>query len=107
MIASSAIVWQVARSGSTLPPTIAQQMAALWRGKAHFEELRSIDWAKSPYNAPEEGWGWFGIPMPFAGGTWYLFNRVWQTPEEKPHYCRDPGWRVVIRKSSDAARSSR
>lgn len=104
-IASPGSVRARAPAQPTRPPSIGQQMEAFWRGKAHFKEVRDIDWAKPPYNAPEEGWGWFGKPMPFPGDKWYLFNRVWLAPHEKPDYCPDPGWRVVVRESADEGRS--
>jgi hypothetical protein len=90
---------------STPAPSIGQQMDDFWQGKAHFEEVGNLDWTKPPYNSPSEGWGWFGNPMPFPGGTWYLFNRQWQTKEEKPAYCPKVGWRIVVRESTDQGRS--
>jgi len=97
----------IARStAQTTPPaSIAQQMADFWQGKAHFQEVRNIDWAKPPYNSPSEGEGWFANPMPFPGGTWYLFNRRWLTKKEKPIYCPDPGWQVLVRESTDQGRT--
>jgi len=97
----------IARStAQTTPPaSIAQQMADFWQGKAHFQEVRNIDWAKPPYNSPSEGWGWFGNPMPFAGDTWYLFNRKWQTKQEKPAYCPKIGWQIVVRQSTNQGQS--
>ena len=100
----------VSRPSAQSPPvsSIAQQMEDFWQGKAHFQEVRAIDWNKPPYNpliAPSEGEGWFGNPMPFPGGTWYLFNRRWMTKEEKPAYCQYPGWQVLVRQSSDEGRS--
>lgn len=93
---------------STPVPSIAQQMEDFWQGKAHFQEVRDVDWNKPPYNAlnsPSEGEGWFGNPMPFPGGTWYLFNRIWLPKQEKPAYCPSPGWQVVGRESTDKGRS--
>ncbi|HUC10169.1 MAG TPA: hypothetical protein VL985_07045 [Stellaceae bacterium] len=80
-------------------------MADFWQGKAHFQEVRNIDWAKPPYNSPHEGEGWFASPMPFSGGTWYLFDRGWFTPQEKPAYCPEPGFRVIVRQSTDQGQS--
>src|SRR5579884_1550612 len=85
------------------PSTIGQQMEAFWQGKAHFAEMRDIDWSKPPYNAHDEGEGWFGKPMPFPDGKWYLFSR--QTIRRKPDYCPLQGWRVIVRESSDQGRT--
>jgi|GEM_PF-3187865 hypothetical protein len=85
------------------PATIGQQMEAFWRGQAHFVEVRDIAWERPPYNAPDEGQGWFGKPMPFPGGKWYLFNR--KATNRKPDYCLDQGLEVVVRESSDRGRT--
>jgi len=94
---------------STPAPSIAQQMENFWQGKAHFQEVRDVDWNKPLYNAPNapsEGEGWFANPMPFPGETWYLFNRRWwPTKDEKPTYCPDAGWQVLVRESTDEGRS--
>jgi hypothetical protein len=71
-------------SHSTLAPSVARQMEAFWKGNAHFQQVRDIDWDKAPYLSPREGWGWFGKPMPFLSGRWYLFNRVWLEQTETP-----------------------
>jgi hypothetical protein len=80
-------------------------MDAFWQGKAHFQEVRDTDWKKPPYNSPREGEGWFGNPMPSLAGKWYLFNRGWLTKEQKPVYCPDPGFKIIVRESSDEGRS--
>jgi len=97
----------ISRLAAQTPPasSIAQQMEDFWQGKAHFQEVRNIDWNKPPYNSPREGEGWLGNPMPFPGGAWYLFNRGWLTRAEKPGYCSEPGFRVFVRESTDEGRS--
>ncbi|MGH7045883.1 MAG: sialidase family protein [Stellaceae bacterium] len=85
------------------PPSIAKQMEALWLGKAHFEEVRDIDWSKPPYQAPNEGQGWFASPMPFPNGAWYLFDRERLT--QTPAYCLERAVRIVVRESLDAGAS--
>jgi hypothetical protein len=87
----------------TLPATIGRQMQAFWQGMAHFKEVRDIDWGKPPYNAPGEGEGWFGKPMPFPNSKWYLFSR--QAIRRKPGYCPHHGWQVIVRESSDRGRT--
>ena len=75
-------------------------MEAFWRGKAHFQEVRDIDWSKPPYDAHHEGDGWFGKPIPFPNGEWYLFSR--KEMSDKPSYCPGPQtWQVIVRTSSD------
>src|SRR5271166_541655 len=102
-----AILSMMPRPSAQSPPapSIAQQMEDFWQGKAHFQQVRDIDWTKPPYNSPSEGWGWFGNPIPFPGDVWYLFNRKWQTKEEKPAYCPKVGWQVLVRESTDQGRS--
>jgi hypothetical protein len=101
-ITSLAGARSMAQSKSSLPPTIGQQMEAFWQGRAHFAEVRDIDWSKPPYGA-EEGAGWFGKPMPFANGKWYLFNR--QVIRHKSNYCPQRGLQVIVRESSDRGRT--
>ena len=84
--------------------SIAQQIEALWQGKAHLQELRDVDWAKPPYNSPNEGQGWFGNPMPLPGGKWYLFNRN-RLLTQKPAYCSEIATEIVVRESSDIGAS--
>jgi hypothetical protein len=104
ILAAGVALCRVSMEPAAFPSgSIDQQMAALWQGRAHFMEVRQIDWRKPPYNAPDEGEGWFGNPMPFPGDKWYLFNRRWLT--EKPAYCPEPGFRITVRESSDAGRS--
>ncbi len=83
-------------------PRSAQQMEALWQGKAHFQEVRAIDWNAPPYSTGLEGAGWFAKPMPFAGGAWYLFSRH---AIPKPSYCPGSASEVVVRTSSDEGRT--
>jgi hypothetical protein len=94
----------VAQSPTPFSSSIGQQMDAFWQGRAHFQEVRDIDWNKPPYNAHGEGAGWFANPMPFPDGKWYLFShRI----IGRPSYCpqSEPGLQVIVRESPDQGRT--
>ena len=97
----------VSRPSAQSPPapSIAQQMDAFWQGKAHFQQVRDIEWSKPPYDVGNEGEGWFANPMPFPGGKWYLFDRRWMTRKETPSYCPKPGIQTVVRESADQGKT--
>ncbi|MHB8528679.1 MAG: hypothetical protein ACYC8V_04095 [Caulobacteraceae bacterium] len=93
----------MAQTTSFASSSIGRQMQALWEGKAHFQEVRDIDWGKPPYNTYLEGAGWFANPMPLPDGRWYLFSR--QAVRHKPSFCPADSAQVVVRVSSDRGRT--
>ena len=70
-------------------------LGPLWHGRAHFQEVGSIDWDLPPYNSPLESSGWIAV----RDGKWYIFNRVGKPP--KPRYCPHDYLGIIARESSD------
>lgn len=72
--------------------------AALWTGKAHFEEVGAFDWAASNGAVLEQA-GSFAV----QGGTWYVFNRA-IVPTQSVECPQDHAG-TVVRASTDRGKS--
>jgi hypothetical protein len=71
---------------------------ALWRGRAHFEQVAKLDWQDRPGFRHEQA-GSFTV----RDGVWYAFNRA--ILDESEQDCRQDHARMVARSSTDHGRT--
>jgi hypothetical protein len=94
----SVIVILFACGGGDRTAAASPSLEDLWRGKAHFEQVGTLNWsAKSGQH--DESAGWFVV----KDGVWYVFNRAYINA--KVDYCPTDHTRIVVRESRNRGKS--
>lgn len=84
--------------GANLVTADASTLDDLWRGNAHFEQVREVDW-HGPGGLQAEEASWFAV----HAGSWYAFSRVTIGPPGGQ--CPALRMKVVVRRSRDQGRT--